>query len=124
MTEKEYLETLDELGKVVYDALYPLEMQNAILGPWDIAREQTKNRHIVAGQAAAIHALTPLNKFRIRLIEKRSKQGLNGIEEALFQNIQDIHSQCLDRIHPRAPTSEFSDYIKSLIKEMEDEEKP
>ncbi len=121
MTEQEYLKTLDDLGYVVWQK-WAREGSIALRERWTVLPSEIKQSYVEMGQAAAIYALTPLNKKRQELIHKKNHEGgLNPYEEAIFKTLQDIYFACLDSIQPHSPTPEFSDHIKSLLKEMESE---
>lgn len=125
MTEAEYLKTLDDIGRVTYEKWIDYvtrsgEVSIHIMWTWKELPADKKQSYIEMGQAAAVHGLTPLNKRRQELIHKKNHEGgLTEKEEAIFEELDEVFGQCIDKIHPRSPLPEFSDHIKTLIKEMD-----
>ncbi len=117
MTEKEYLKTLDDLGYVTWMAYEGDSISGDTRIIWEGINKRWKKSWIRTGQTAAVYGLSPLNNRRGELIHKKNHEGgLSPIEEALLEELQQIHSACIDRIHPHAPTIEFSNHIKTLMK--------
>ncbi len=125
MTEKEWLKIRDDLWKVLRNAGHQRGKETKDCPTYwftsaEDVSEEAKRIETFAAQAVAVYALTPLNKRRQELIYKQNHEGgLTEKEQAVFEELDEVFGQCIDRIHPHAPAIEFSDYIKSLIKEME-----
>ncbi len=121
MTEKEWLKIRDDLGYIVWsNSLNFITDNKNMMELWDRLPQEQKQLHISAAQAAAVHGLNPLNKRRRELIHKQNHGGgLTEKEQAIFEELDEVFGQCIDKIHPRSPGIEFSDHIKALIKEME-----